>query len=97
MFCEKALSKTLAIGRADFFRLFPSVLPDVKLRIEGQGLSAAQGESILEIRLTEKKKLKIGAVSLPQLQIDMIFRGWESSEIDRFIARFERCFQRGGG
>ena len=91
------ISKTLAVTKADFLRLLPSAMCGLSYKIKQNDIVAIQKKSRIEINLQEKKSRKIGAISLPQLQIDFCFVDWQKVDVDRFIERFNRNFQRGGG
>ena len=49
------------------------------------------------ISLSPEGRRRIAALSLPTTQVHFTFTGYSSEDIDRFMARFDRAFQRGGG
>lgn len=75
----------------------PSAMAGLSYTIGQEDVVAIQGKTRIEISIQEKKDRKIGAISLPQLQIDFCFSDWRKSEIDGFMESFDRHFQRGGG
>ena len=49
------------------------------------------------LRLIGQRDRTIGALRLPVLDVELVFRGYEPSDIAAFMARFRAHFQRGGG
>lgn len=94
---ELTISKTLAVTKVDFFRLLPSAMSGLSYQTEQDAVVAIQEKSRIVISLQVKKNREVGAISLPQLQIDLCFTDWRKSEIDGFMECFDRHFQRGGG
>ena len=51
----------------------------------------------LRIRLSPQGERRIASLRLPVTVIEFSFPGWTQPRVDEFLARFDRCFQRGGG
>lgn len=50
-----------------------------------------------DLRLIGQRERAIGALRLPVLDVELVFRGYEPSDIASFMARFHAHFRRGGG
>jgi len=51
----------------------------------------------LVIGLSLEGRRRIAALSLPTTQVHFTFSGYSQQDIEQFMARFDRAFQRGGG
>ncbi len=83
----------MAMTRADLLRQ----LPVETYCLEGGYLTARFAGRCFSMELQELTVRKIGMLALPQLQLLFTFTDWQQAEIDAFMCRFERVYQRGGG
>ena len=49
------------------------------------------------LRLISQRERAIGALRLPVVDVELVFRGYAPSDIESFMARFHAHFRRGGG
>jgi hypothetical protein len=81
------------ITRAEFLRLLPAATGDSNF-CEINGQYVGRGWSL---RLTPINMLKIGKVEMERHRVEIEFDGMSADEQDRFMERFSRHYQRGGG
>ena len=87
----------MAITRADLYRLLPAVDSAFAYN-EARGLiKSTNNDKQLCITYSEIPDMSVGALNLPQLELEFCFSGWREAGIEEFMMRFERIFQRGGG
>lgn len=88
------LSYDATITRADFVRLLAQATGDATFHEMDNGFRG-KGWSI---RLTPIPPLEIGMVRLERHRIEIGFADcWSAEDRDRFMQRFTRHYQRGGG
>ena len=87
----------MGITHSDFFRTLPAALPDLPYTIQYTDVIVTDTTRRLVISLSPEGRRRIAALSLPTTQVHFTFSGYSSDDIDRFMARFDRAFQRGGG
>jgi len=91
--CQRAMS----ISEADFIRLLPLAAMPHHLSIgKGHAELHDNGKRIL-ITFTPQQENRIGQLSLPVLAVNVAFEGCDTSQVEHFMAAFDRCFHRGGG
>lgn len=90
----------MTLGRSEFLRLLPGAVGSA-FGVEetpGATLLAHQGAGEnWRIRLTPLPPTYLGPIPMERLQVDLAFEGWPPGQVDAFIARFLRGYQRGGG
>ena len=87
----------MGITHSEFFRTLPAALPGLPYTIQGADIIVTDDPRRLVISLSPEGRRRIAALSLPTTQVHFTFTGYSSEDIDRFMARFDRAFQRGGG
>lgn len=87
-------TKIMALTIDDLLRLLPAVVPGVQIQLAQNRIDLMPG---LIIELNQRQPVRMGVILMPRLQLDFRFRDWQQTEIDEFISKFERVFQRGGG
>ena len=87
----------MGITHSEFFRTLSSALPALRYTVQGSDVIISDGARRLVIQLSPEGRRRIAALSLPTTQVHFTFSGYSSQDIDRFMARFDRVFQRGGG
>lgn len=94
---ERRITKTLALTRADLLRQLPAVLAPAAYRVDGDEITASVEGRNLIMELLDLDVSRMGMLVLPQLRLVFTFTDWPQNEIDAFVWRFERVYQRGGG
>lgn len=92
-----SLSLEMSLSREEFLRLLPGA---VGLAVVDGGedvFSGSDGPRHWRIRLIDLPDLRAGSLVLPRHRIDIHLEGYSEGEVEAFMARFQRGFQRGGG
>jgi hypothetical protein len=87
----------MGISHAEFWRTLPRALERQTYEILGDKVTITDAQSTLEIRLSPEHSRKLGALVLPVTNVHFTFKGYNSSEVESFMQRFDLYFQRGGG
>ena len=90
-------SRDMGITHSELFRTLPSALAALPYTVQGHDVIINDSTRRLVITLSPESRRRLGALSLPTTQVDFTFSGYSSQDIDRFMTRFDRAFQRGGG
>ena len=90
-------SRDMGITHSEFFRTLPAALGRAPYTVQGHDIIITQGTQRLVITLSPEGRRRIAALSLPTTQVHFAFSGYSQKEIEEFMARFDRAFQRGGG
>ena len=87
----------MGITHREFFRTLSVALPALPYTVQGRDVLISDDTRRLVISLSPEGRRRIAALSLPTTQVHFTFSGYSQQDIDRFMARFDRAFQRGGG
>ena len=87
----------MGLTHSDFFRTLPAALSALPYTVQGHDVIVNDDTRRLVISLSPEGRRRIAALSLPITQVHFTFSGYSQQDIDRFMARFDRAFQRGGG
>lgn len=90
-------SRDMGITHSEFFRTLPAALPALPYAVQGSEVTISDDTRRLVISLSPEGRRRIAALSLPTTQVHFTFSGYSPQDVDRFMARFDRAFQRGGG
>ena len=90
-------SRDMGITHSEFFRTLPAALPALAYTVQGRDVVISDDTRRLVISLSPEGRRRIAALSLPTTQVHFTFSGYSQQDIDRFMVRFDRAFQRGGG
>ena len=87
----------MAITRDEFVRLLPFAVETAdgderELRLRGR-----DGGVDWRLSLVERPPRRIASLSLPVLDVTLECRAAGPADVDRFVERFLRAYQRGGG
>jgi len=83
--------------RADFRRLLPAAVDHAPYVEKESAFVCDDGARSWRIGLERLPLLQIGLVRLERHRVEFSFSGYSDTEIEAFMARFERYFRRGGG
>ena len=89
--------RRMGLDRAEFLRSFPPAVAGLEWRVEGAVILVEDPPRRLEIHLGPEQTHRLGALSLPEMEVTLVFRGYSADEQAVFLRRFERAYQRGGG
>ena len=87
----------MGITHSEFFRTLPAALGPTPYTVQGHEVIISDDARRLVITLSPEGRRRIAALSLPTTQVHFAFSGYSQQDIDRFMVRFDRAFQRGGG
>lgn len=95
---EVVVLRRMSIATDDFLRTLPIAvtLPPVA-RAEGRAVFAAPGDRALTIRYRAVEPLRLGALILPVLAVELAFARFASEEREMILAHFDKMYRRGGG
>ena len=90
-------SRDMGITHREFFRTLPAALAAMPYTVQGHDVVIDDDTRRLVITLSPESRRRLAALSLPTTQVHFSFSGYSPQDIERFMARFDRAFQRGGG
>lgn len=91
------LRREMSITHKEFLRsLAPAVAP-ATFTVQGRSISVIGAPGKVEITLSEERERRIALLRLPVVDVAIELSGFEPDALDRFLAQFDRAFQRGGG
>lgn len=90
-------SREMTITHKDFLRLLPYALEQRSFTYANQCVELMEQGRSVRISLGDEMTRKIGVLSLPLTLVELEFEGFEDSEVDKFIRRFDMAYQKGGG
>lgn len=90
-------TREMGISHAEFWRTLPSAVDNQAYTLRDDTVTIADASRTIEIRLSPERDRRLGSLTLPTTTIRFTFIGYSRSQIDRFMARFDLYFQRGGG
>jgi hypothetical protein len=94
---EVRFARAMGLTRAEFLRSLPEAVGHRRYRIDGDRIEIADSAGPILILLGPAGVRRIGMLSLPVIRVEFRFGEMSQAQRDRFMTRFERYFQRGGG
>lgn len=93
------LHRQMSISRREFMRsLIPAIAPATfETDSEGHLIEVIGAPGKVEIRLSDERERRLASLCLPIIDVRITLAGFEPEAKKRFLSRFERAFQRGGG
>jgi hypothetical protein len=91
------LIREMGLTHAEFFRTLPSAMGDQTFSVSDLTVTTKSEAHRLTIKLAPEQERRIGFLRLPVTWVTFEFVGHTQDDIDSFMRRFERRFQRGGG
>ena len=90
-------ARDMGITHDEFFRTLSAALPALHYTVQGADVIITDDARHLLISLSPEGRRRIASLSLPTTQVHFTFSGYSQQDVDRFMACFDRAFQRGGG
>lgn len=96
---ETTRRRVMSISHSEFLHSLKPFGRYYPYRIDAQGqhIKLTDGDRQVEIRLGKERQNRLGALTLPVMDVDFHFHAFDPPEIERFFHRFDLCFRRGGG
>jgi hypothetical protein len=91
------LRREMGMSHAEFFRSLPAAMGEQAFSICGSTVTAENGSRRLIISLAPEQERRIALLRLPVTWVIFDFTGYSEAEVEAFMRRFERHYQRGGG
>ena len=87
----------MGIGHAELFRRLPAAVGFRNYRVVENTIILQEDDRSIEIRYSDEKIRRLGAMRLPITHLEFRFSGYGEDEVDAFLSRFDLYFRRGGG
>lgn len=87
----------MTVTRADFLRLLPAAVGGVAFVEERDGFLHRAPQRAWRIAFEPLPELRIGLIRLERYRVGFAFEGYQETEIEAFMARFELYYRKGGG
>ncbi|HEY5790010.1 MAG TPA: hypothetical protein VIX81_05250 [Gammaproteobacteria bacterium] len=91
------LEREMGIDHADFRRLLPHALGQLRWRGGETRFSIAVGAGEVTIELGPERVRRIALLELPVTPVRFAWEGLAEGEFERFLERFDHYYRRGGG
>jgi hypothetical protein len=93
----RVITREMGLTHKDFFRTIPKVFNDRAFQITDVTVTVCEAERCLRICLGPQRERRIAMLRLPVTDVSLHFIGYTETEVNGFMNRFARYFQRGGG
>jgi hypothetical protein len=93
----RRFNRELGLTHAEFYRMLPPAVAHREFTVEDDRVRIEDGHRRVTIELGPQRYRRIASLRLPFLEARFTFVGFAPAELDAFMARFRRYFQRGGG
>jgi hypothetical protein len=94
-----SVRRVMTISHAEFLRSlvplgrhYPYLIDESACRIQ-----LTDDDQQIEILLGQEGRKRLGALELPETAVEFRFHPSDPTAVERFFARFDLCFRRGGG
>lgn len=94
------LVREMGYSRAEFAAVLPRAFAAwqvVAEEVDSWRVQAVDGSAATRIRITPIAPRRLGALTLPVLEVQIEFLAADPADRQLVLARFERGFQKGGG
>jgi hypothetical protein len=90
-------SREMSITHKEFLRSLPPAVAPAPFTVSGRTVTIDDDGRSVRIDLSPERERRLGTLRLPVTVVEFTFQGYGRAEFDRFMQRFDRAFQRGGG
>jgi hypothetical protein len=83
----------------EFFRVLPAAVGDYQYTVSGDTIhiSHPHNNQTLELRITPLPDRRLGLIRIQHIDVQFSFSNMSEEQRNKFMFRFDRRFQRGGG
>jgi len=89
--------REMSITLKEFLRSLPPAVAPTPHTVSGRTITIDDGDRSVRIELSPERERRLGLLRLPVTEVVFTFQGYDRTEFERFMQRFDRAFQRGGG
>jgi hypothetical protein len=94
---EARFTREMGLTPDEFLRTLPDAIGHGDYLVQGSEILIRDAGGRVRILLHPTRQRKLGILALPITPVEFSFQDMEPSEREKFMTRFERYFQRGGG
>jgi hypothetical protein len=94
---EAVLYREMGCTRADLLAWLPGAVRGARVDVEGNLIRVAYAAGEVRIRITPAAERRLGALSLPVLDVSIRFAGIDARAREEFLKYFDLFTRRGGG
>ena len=91
------LNLDMSLSREEFLRLLPAAVGLSPVEEVAGVFRGSDGSRGWTLRLMPLADRRVGSVVLPRHRVELRFDGYSEADVEAFMVRFHRGFQRGGG
>ncbi len=91
------IMREMGLSQRDFFRIFPAVIRGRPFERLSDGVLYEESGRRVLVRISAESERRLGVLRIPVTIVRLQFDGHTREEADKFMARFDRHFHRGGG
>ena len=94
-----SFKRDMGYSEQEFFRILPSALAGYEHSIAGNQVNISHVEKKQWLRLTINRlpDRQLGMIRISRIEVEFAFHNFSVEERKRFLTRFDRSYQRGGG
>lgn len=92
-----ALAQDMTIAREAFLRLLPAAVGHAPFEVDATEIRPLDRSLGWRITVAPLPALRLGAIALPRLQVEIRLAGYDAARTRAFLERFELYYRRGGG
>ncbi len=92
-----SVHKEMGLTHDDLFRLIPVLAEPFEFTVSEQQIKIFTDDQLVTINYAKERIRKIASIELPVTDLDLLFTGFNEKQIEEFIMKFDRVYQRGGG
>jgi len=90
-------TREMGLTPDELLRTLPDAVGHEDYRIQGSEILIRCGGGRVRMLLHPTRERRLGMLTLPVTPVELSFEDLDPGERERFMTRFERHFQRGGG
>jgi hypothetical protein len=94
---SSTISLEMGLTHAEFFRTLPAALGGRSYSIADSVITLEENDRLVMIKLAPESERRIALLRMPVTWVRLEFLNYRQTEVDAFMAHFQRHFQRGGG
>ena len=91
------MQREMGVSHAVFFRSLAQLPEGWVRQTRSDGATLAYGDGIIDIRLDQEQERCLGLIRLAYTPVIFRYTGLSDQDREKFQARFDLAFQRGGG